>query len=145
MYLGQYHLDLDKDYRMVVPAGFRELFAQGAYVTRGFEQNLLVISEQDFQERYKQVAALNITDPDARLLQRLLLGNAVRIEINASGQVLLPLELMAFAGLEKEIILVGQGDYFEVWAPAQWEKQSAILQDTSANSGRFAHLDLALN
>ena len=145
MYLGQYHLDLDKDYRMVVPAGFRELFAQGAYVTRGFEQNLLVISEQDFQERYKQVAALNITDPDARLLQRLLLGNAVRIEINASGQVLLPLELMAFAGLEKEIILVGQGDYFEVWAPAQWEKQSAILLDTATNTGRFAHLDLSLN
>jgi len=145
MYLGQYHLDLDKDYRMVVPAGFRELFAQGAYVTRGFEQNLLVISEQDFQERYKQVAALNITDPDARLLQRLLLGNAVRIETNASGQVLLPLELMAFAGLEKEIILVGQGDYFEVWAPAQWEKQSAILLDTATNTGRFAHLDLSLN
>jgi MraZ protein len=145
MYLGQYHLDLDKDYRMVVPAGFRELFAQGAYVTRGFEQNLLVMSEQDFQERYKQVAALNITDPDARLLQRLLLGNAVRIEINASGQVLLPPELMAFAGLEKEIILVGQGDYFEVWAPAQWEKQSAILLDTAANAGRFAHLDLTLN
>jgi len=145
MYLGLYHLDLDKDYRMVVPAGFRELFAQGAYVTRGFEQNLLVISEQDFQERYKQVAALNITDPDARLLQRLLLGNAVRIEINASGQVLLPLELMAFAGLEKEIILVGQGDYFEVWAPAQWEKQSAILLDTATNAGRFAHLDLSLN
>ena len=145
MYLGQFHLDLDKDYRMVVPAGFRELFAQGAYVTRGFEQNLLVMSEQDFQERSKQVAALNITDPNARLLQRLLLGNAVRLEINASGQVLLPQKLMTFAGLEKEIILVGQGDYFEVWAPAQWEKQSAILLDTAANTGRFAHLDLALN
>jgi DNA-binding transcriptional regulator/RsmH inhibitor MraZ len=52
---------------------------------------------------------------------------------------------MTFAGLEKEIILVGQGDYFEVWAPAQWEKQSAILLDTAANTGRFAHLDLALN
>jgi MraZ protein len=145
MYLGQYHLNLDKDLSLTVPAGFRELFAQGAYVTRGFEQNLLVMSEQDFQGRYKQVAALNITDPNARLLQRLLLGNAVRLEINASGQVLLPPELMAFAGLEKEIILVGQGDYFEVWAPAQWEKQSAILLDTSANTGRFAHLDLALN
>ena len=145
MYLGQFHLYLDKDYRMVVPAGFRELFTQGAYVTRGFEQNLLVMSEQDFQERYKQVAALNITDPDARLLQRLLLGNAVRLEINASGQILLPPELLAFAGLEKEIILVGQGDYFEVWAPAQWEKQSAILLDIAANTGRFAHLDLTLN
>ena len=144
MYLGQYHLDLDKDYRMVVPAGFRELFAQGAYITRGFEQNLLVMSERDFQERCKQVAALNITDPNARLLQRLLLGNAVRLEINASGQVLLPSELMAFAGLEKEIILVGQGDYFEVWAPAQWEKQSTILLDIDANAGRFAHLDLTL-
>ncbi len=64
--------------------------------------------------------------------------------MNESGHVLLPQDLMAFAGLEKEIILVGQGDYCEAWAPAHWEKQSIILLDTVANAERFAQLDLAL-
>jgi MraZ protein len=145
MYLGQYRLNLENDRGLVIPAGFRDIFAQGAYVTRGFEQNLLIMSEGDFQERYKQLAALSITDPNARLLQRLLLGNASRLEMDASGHVLLPPDLISIAGLEKEIILVGQGDYFEAWAPSQWEKQSAILLDTTANAGRFAHLDLTLS
>jgi MraZ protein len=145
MYIGQFQLNLEQDHSLVVPLSFRGLFAQGAYVTRGFEQNLLVMSEGDFLERYKQISALNITDPNARLLQRLLLGNASRLEIGASGLIKLPPNLMSIAGLENEVVLIGQGDHFEVWAPGEWEKQSAILQDTSANSERFAHLDLALN
>lgn len=145
MYLGQYHLRMEKDRRLLIPPGLRGLFAQVAYVTRGFEQNLLIMSAGEFQARSRQVAALNITDPNARLLQRLVLGNAARLELNASGQVSIPSELLTVAGMEDEIILVGQGDYFEAWAPANWEKQSAILLDTGANAGRFAHLDLTLN
>jgi MraZ protein len=144
MYLGQHKLFLESDRQLVIPEPFREMFADGAYVTRGFEQNLLIMSDRVFQELYKRVVALNIADPQARLLLRLIIGNASRLEINASGHVLLPEELRSFAGLEKEIILVGQGNYFEVWAPADWEKQTTKLLDTEANSRRFAQLDLAL-
>jgi DNA-binding transcriptional regulator/RsmH inhibitor MraZ len=57
--------------------------------------------------------------------------------------MLIPQNLASFAGLEKDIVLVGQGDYFEVWAPAPWEKQSTKLLDADANTERFAQLDLA--
>jgi MraZ protein len=144
MLLGQYQISLDEDRHLVIPQPFRELFADGAYVTRGFEQNLLILSEREFQEIYKRVTALNIADPVARLLLRLILGNASRLDINESGHVLLPQDLMSFAGLDKEVILVGQGDYCEAWAPVDWEKQSVILLDTVANAERFARLDLAL-
>ena len=129
---------------MTIPESFRELFADGAYVTRGFEQNLMIMSEKIFHEIYNRVVALNIADPMARLLLRLVLGNACKLDLNASGYVALPQSLMAFASLEKETILVGQGAYFEVWAPECWEKESIKLLDTEANSERFAHLDLAL-
>jgi DNA-binding transcriptional regulator/RsmH inhibitor MraZ len=56
----------------------------------------------------------------------------------------LPQDLLVFAGLEKEIVLVGQGDYIEAWAPADWGKQNIILLDTAANSARFAQLNLAM-
>jgi MraZ protein len=144
MFLGQYQLSIEDDLRLTIPTAFRELFSEGAYITRGFEQNLLVMSEKEFQVVYKKISALNITDPLARLLVRLILGNASRLEMSESGHVLIPQELMKVANLEKSVILVGQGDYCEAWAPADWDKQSIILLDTVANSIRFASLDLAL-
>jgi MraZ protein len=144
MYLGQHHLFVDSDRHLVIPKPIRVLFEDGAYVTRGFENDLLIMSDKFFQEIYKRVVTLNIADPLARLLHRLILGNASRLDISNSGHVLIPENLMLFAGLEKEIILVGLGDYIELWSPAQWEKQSTILLDSEANAERFAHLDLAL-
>lgn len=144
MFLGKYKLSLDDDRSLVIPTAFRELLAGGVYITRGFEQNLLVMSEKVFQEKYKRVVSLNIADPNVRLLLRLILGNASSLDVSVTGRVFIPPELTSFAGVEKEIILVGQGDYFEVWAPPFWDKQTTILQDIDANTGRFAHLDLAL-
>jgi MraZ protein len=144
MLLGQYRLFLDDDHQLVLPEAFRTQFEQGAYITRGFEQNLLIMSQSEFQEIYKRVAGLNIADPLARLLHRLILGSACKLEISASGQLRIPQDLLSFAGLEKELVLVGQGEYCEAWAPENWDKQSIALLDTVANSARFAQLNLAL-
>ena len=144
MFLGKYQLFMDDEHRLVIPPAFRELLAEGVYITRGFEQNLLVMSEKVFQEKYQRVVSLNMADPSVRLLLRLILANASRLDISAAGQVFIPPELTAFAGVEKEIILVGQGDYIEAWSPASWEKQSSRLLDIDANSERFARLNLAL-
>ena len=144
MLLGQYRLLLDKDHQLVLPEAFHQHFEDGAYVTRGFEQNLLIMSEREFQEIYKRVAGLNIADPLARLLHRLILGNACKLDVGANGRMRLPQDLLSFAGLEKDIVLVGQGDYIEAWAPAGWDKQAIVLLDTVANSARFAQLNLAL-
>ena len=144
MLLGQYRLLLDKDHQLVLPEAFHQHFEDGAYVTRGFEQNLLIMSEREFQEIYKRVAGLNIADPLARLLHRLILGNACKLEVSKNGRMRLPQDLLSFAGLEKDIVLVGQGDYIEAWAPAGWDKQAIVLLDTVANSARFAQLNLAL-
>ncbi len=144
MYLGQHQLILKNDRYLVIPEPFREMFAEGAYITRGFEQNLLIMSDKVFQELYQRITALNIADPDVRLLLRLVIGNASRLEISASGRVLIPEDLRSFVGLENEITMVGQGNYIEVWTAAEWEKQTTKLLDTETNSGRFAQLDLAL-
>jgi DNA-binding transcriptional regulator/RsmH inhibitor MraZ len=51
--------------------------------------------------------------------------------------------LRAFLQIEGEAIVAGQGEYFEVWKPAEWNVQMALLQDTEANNQRFATLDLS--
>jgi len=145
MYLGTYQIISGKDRQLVIPELLRGLFSEGAYVTRGFEQNLLIMSDRFFREIYERVVSLNIADPLARLLLRLILGNASMLELDRSGKVSIPQELISFANLENGITLVGQGDYLEVWSPVNWEKQTTNLMDSEANSERFAQIDLALH
>ncbi len=128
---------------LTIPSRFREPFSEGAYVTQGFDRNLLIMTAKTFQEIYQQVMALNMTDPLARLLLRLILGSASALEMDRSGSIQVPQNLRNFAGLDGEAVLVGQGDYFEVWAPALWQKQEIQIQDAEANTHRFTNLVLA--
>ena len=143
MFLGQYHHTFDDKNRLTIPARFRDLIADGAFITRGFDKNLMVLTRVAFQKLYDALNAMNITDPTSRLLRRMILGYAQELEVDKSGRILISQPLREFAGLEEESILVGQGDYFEVWAPKTWEGQETMLEDTEANSQRFSTLNLA--
>ena len=143
MFLGQYRYSFDDKDRLMIPARFRELLADGAFVTQGFDRNLIILTPEAFQEIYQLIMALNIADPLARFLLRMFLGNATQLEVDESGRIVLPGNLREFANLAGEAVLIGQGDYFEVWAPALWSQQEAHLQDAETNAMRFVTLNLA--
>jgi len=143
LFFGQYRYSFDDKDGLMVPARFRELLVEGAFVTQGFDRNLVILTPEAFQEIYQLIMALNIADPLARFLLRMVLGNAAELEVDESGRVVLPKHLREFANLAAEAVLIGQGDYFEVWAPALWSQQEANLQDAEANGMRFVTLNLA--
>ena len=142
MFLGQYIHSFDEKSRLTVPAKYRELLADGAFVVQGLDRNLMVLTPAAFEIIYQRIMALNLTDPSARLLRRIILGNASQLEVDKSGRILLPQNLREFAELKTEAVLVGQGDYFEIWTPALWKQQVTQVQDAEANAQRFATLDL---
>ncbi len=143
MFLGQHQQPFDSNARLAVPAQFRDQLARGAYITQGFDRNLLVLTADSFQALVERFTAMNIADPLARLLLRMILGTASELEIDETGHFLVPQKLRDFAGLENEAILIGQGKYIEVWSPALWQKQEIRLQDAEANADRFAGLVVA--
>ncbi len=142
MFLGQYTHSFDDKSRLTVPAKYRELISDGAFVVQGLDRNLMVMTPAAFEIIYQRIMAMNLTDPTARLLRRIILGNASQLDVDKSGRILLPQVLREFAGLDGEAILVGQGDYFEIWEPSLWQKQINQVQDVEANTQRFATLDL---
>ncbi len=142
MFLGQYHCSIDEKHFLTVPTHFREVLSPGAYVTQGFERNLMVITIDAFQEIYKRISTMNISDPLARLLLRMLLGNATELKMDEAGRILVPKSLGDFANLENDAMLVGLGYFFEVWDPVLWGKQELRLQDSEANTNRFAALEI---
>jgi MraZ protein len=145
MFLGHFQHNLDDKGRLMIPARFREMLEGGAYITQGFDKCLMVMTETYFKQVYERIEAMNLADPTARLLRRLILSNAYPVEVDKVGRILVPQNLRAFLQLESEAIVAGQGEYFEVWRPAEWNEQMAQLQDTEANNQRFSALDLSKN
>ncbi len=141
--LGKFSRTVNKQNRLTMPPQFRAELAGGAFITQGFDRNLQVLSASAFKEIYGRVMSLNIADPLARLLLRLLLGTAHELEADEHDTIQIPDELREFAGLKQDVLLVGQGDYFEIWSPEFWASQEAELRDAETNARRFSALSVA--
>ena len=143
MFLGQFQHNLDEKGRLMIPARYRELLAAGAFITQGFDKCLMVMTDAYFAQVYDRINSMNLADPTARLLRRLILSNAYAVEVDKVGRILVPGNLRQVLALNGEAIVAGQGDYFEVWNPADWNAQMDQLQDIETNNQRFATLDLS--
>jgi MraZ protein len=143
MFLGQFQHNLDDKGRLMIPARYRELLAAGAFITQGFDKCLMVMTDAYFAQVYDRINSMNLADPTARLLRRLILSNAYAVEVDKVGRILVPGNLRQVIALDGEAIVAGQGDYFEVWNPADWDLQMNQLQDIETNNQRFATLDLS--
>ncbi len=143
MFLGNYQHSLDEKGRLTIPARFRDLLEGGAYITQGFDRCLMVLTNASFEQIYERINNMNLADPSARLLRRMILANAFSVETDKIGRILVPQSLRQFISLDSEAIIAGQGDYFEIWTPALWNDQVARIQDTEATNQRFATLNLS--
>jgi MraZ protein len=146
MFFGQYHTSLNDQGQLALPAHFRQALTGGAIVTQGFDRNLLVLPVEAFQGIFQRIKTVNLANPSARLLLRMFLGSASEAALDEGGNISIPENLREFANLdESEVVMVGQGDYCEVWAPALWHKQEIRLQDAEANAERFVLLDVVVS
>jgi MraZ protein len=143
LFLGKYSTTLDPKNRLSVPTPFKEKISEGVYITQGFDRNLLVLTIDAFEEVYRRVKSLNIADPLARLLLRMILSTADKSGTNQDGYISIPEELKEFANLDKDVLVIGQGDYFEIWSVDLWQRQETQLRDVDSNAARFSTLTVA--
>ena len=142
MFLNQYHHSFDDKGRLTIPSKFRDLPVDGVVVVQGLDRNLMVLPPAVFQILYDRLMAMSLTDPTARLLRHIILGNALQVTPDSAGRILLSSNLRDYAGLKGEVVFVGQGDYFEIWATEPWQEQQDQINDAATNAQRFATLDL---
>ncbi|GAB4530711.1 MAG: division/cell wall cluster transcriptional repressor MraZ [Anaerolineales bacterium] len=143
MFLGQYQHRIDSKGRLIIPSRYRDLLAEGAYVTQGFDRNLMVLTPRTFQNISERVNNMSLTDPAARQLRRLIFATADNVEVDRTGRILIPQFLREVAHLDGEVIVVGAGSYFEIWAADEWQQRVGEILDTEANAQRFAAFDLS--
>ena len=145
MFLGKHLLQVRETNEVPLPINFLAALKDGAYLTRGFEQDVLLFSKASFAQVCDQLRSISISEPAARLLNRLLLGNAVQLNLEPSGSLHLPQDLCDYAAIQQDVVLIGQGDYAEFWTPSLWEKQLVSINDYQANTHRFEKIHLTMS
>lgn len=143
MFLGRFVHSIDDKGRITVPVRFRASLASGAYITQGFERNLMVYTSETFQRMAQGAATLSTTNPEARAIRRVIFGGATNVELDSSGRILIPPFLREYAQFQDEVTIVGAGEYLEIWANDLWTEELDSVTDPEVNAQRFADFDIS--
>ena len=127
MFIGSNKLTLDAKGRMVMPTRYRERLQERCggklVITVDKDQCLLIYPLPDWEEIERKLMRLPTLNPQARRLQRLMVGHATDLELDGHGRVLLPASLREYGLLTRDAVLIGQGVRFELWDEARWNER----------------------
>ena len=125
MFMGEYNHSIDPKNRVIVPAKFREELGDVFVISAGLDGCLYLSKKSDWEAFAERLAELPFT-AESRRLQRHFMRNAQECEPDKQGRILIPQNLKDLAGLEKDIVLVGDGNKVEVWSK---EKLDGMMGD----------------
>jgi len=121
MFMGEYNHTIDPKGRVIVPVKFREKLGDSFVVTKGLDNCLQVMDEHEWSALEEKVRSLPITDKQARAFSRFLFAGATEVEVDKQGRILIPQVLREYAGLEKDVVLVGSASRVEIWSKSKWD------------------------
>lgn len=121
MFLGQYTHNIDDKGRLTIPARFRGELAAGLVVTCGFDRNLMVFPMSEWEKLAEKISAQPLSNESVREFRRRVFSQAVDLEPDRQGRILLPQNLRNFAGIDGEAVIAGMYDYVEIWSTSAWD------------------------
>jgi MraZ protein len=138
--VGEYEFTFDAKNRIAIPARLRPAFAGGAYVTKGPEHCLEAYSPDEFEQHLaQQMDGLDARSPKGRDLMRFTAGNAVYQELDGQGRITVPAKHLGFAGINREVSIIGVRNHIEVWDRAAWaDYQSRLEEEADATADELA-------
>ncbi|MCU0840218.1 MAG: division/cell wall cluster transcriptional repressor MraZ [Thiobacillaceae bacterium] len=133
MFRGLSPLALDGKGRLAIPTRYRELLMQrcGGHLIVTLDPSgcLLLYPFPEWEPIEQRLNALPSFSPISRHMQRILVGSATDLDLDGAGRILLPAPLREKARLERDVVLVGQGNKFEIWNDQAWQAQFDAAAD----------------
>ena len=124
MFRGINAIHIDSKGRVALPTRYREALSTSLVVTIDTDETcLLLYPLETWQVIESNLQRLPSFNPAARRIQRLLIGHATDVELDGNGRVLLPPLLRDYARLDKRVVMIGQGNKFEVWDELLWQSR----------------------
>lgn len=132
MLIGQYKAVITLKGRLAIPARFRHELGNILVVARWLEGCLVGVTEQGLNAILKDLIGNHeISSLPVREIERFILGSAFEAELDAQGRFVLPQILKDYAGFKNDVVFIGLGNRFEIWAGENWnKKQKLLLQDS---------------
>lgn len=134
MFLGTYTPRLDEKGRIILPAKYRDELANGLVLTRGQERCVYVFSQREFENVHEQMRQAPLSSRQARDYIRVFLSGASDEMPDKQGRVTIPGALRSYAGLDREVTVIGAGSRAEIWDTQAWneylEEQESTFSET---------------
>nr|WP_218885398.1 division/cell wall cluster transcriptional repressor MraZ [Kineococcus aurantiacus] len=128
--MGTHTPRLDDKGRLILPARFRDQLLDGLVITRGQDRCLYVFPMQEFQRMHEELRRAPLTNKEARDYQRVFLSGASSEVPDKQGRVTVPPLLRQYAGLDRDVAVIGAGSRVELWDLPTWE---TYLQDAETS------------
>ena len=138
---GHFDYSLDAKNRLNVPAKFRAAFSSGTVLAKGLEPCVAVWAPDTF-ERWTEsfLSNLNPVSPERRKLTRYFAGSSFDAELDSAGRVTLNNALLEHAGIQKDVVVVGNLDHLEIWDRDRWnEDQQALNAEVAGIAESLGH------
>ena len=144
MFFGEYEHKCDSKGRVMMPSKFREQLSDTFFVTKGMEGCLFVYDEEEWEILATKINSMNqLSRKEARAFARLFYAGASNLQLDNQGRILIPAHLRTYAGIDKEVYILGIAKRIEIWSKERWE---AYNDDESLNyevlSDQLMDLDL---
>lgn len=128
---GEHEHSLDAKGRLILPARYRDRLER-LVLAKGQDRCLFIYTPEEWERMSGPVAAMSVFDADARRLQRQMFSGAVEDKLDAQGRVTIPETLRRYAGLDRDVTVIGAGPRLEVWDRATWEGQQGSMDEQYA-------------
>ncbi len=120
--IGEYEHSLDVKGRLIMPAKLRQDMGEKFIVTKGLDGCLFAFSQSEWLNFETKLKSLPLSDKNARNFVRFFLSGATECEIDKQGRFLVSSNLREFAGLDKDVIIIGMNSRLEIWSKEKWQQ-----------------------
>ncbi|MEK7616838.1 MAG: division/cell wall cluster transcriptional repressor MraZ [Patescibacteria group bacterium] len=131
MFLGEYTTRFSGKGRVILPRKIRqEIKGIQIILSRGFEGCIFGFDIRDWKKEAEKQLEISATEERARILRRYMFSGSGPVEFDSQGRIVIPSALLTYAKLVNEVVIIGAGDHFEIWAKRIWKKHlKEILRD----------------
>ena len=142
MFMGEYSHNVDAKGRLIVPAKLREQLGNEFVVTKGLDPCLYVYPKEEWDKIEARFAEAPLTNRKARAFMRRFFAGAETMELDKQGRILLKSSFREYAGIKKEVVLLGVLTRVEIWGKETLDDSGTFDDDMDAFADQMAEMGL---
>lgn len=142
MFIGEYQHAIDVKNRMIIPSKFREYLGDRFVVTKGLDNCLYAYPMEEWENLEQKLKSLPLSSKDARAFVRFFFSGASECELDKQGRFVIPVNLIDYAGIKKEIVIIGASTRFEIWSKENWDEYNSSNIDFDEIAEKMSQLGI---